>query len=327
MKRKTIIQVLIAGAVFLSACQKNTDIFVPDNGQLNGPDTAWHNAITAAMPVSNLKGSLSFEPYTDSFEVNANVANILTPSGLQVTFPPNSCVNSGGQPFTGKVTVELMLLKKKGDMIRMAKPTTSYDRLLVSGGEIFIRLKKDNVPVHLATNTRLYVRYTDIPVNPLMTFFVGDDSNAERFNWLPNPDTANNKLIPGTQVYEIITNKLNWINCDYFYDTSNTARVNVAAELANYFTNANTIAFTVFKDLRSVVGMYGNASTRKFSTAKLPVGKVITVVVISKQGNDYFLGFESTVTVAVTNGTGTQFVSVKPVKRSLPDILYYLSTL
>jgi len=113
MKLKTIIHVLIiAGAVFLSACEKNTDIFVPDPGQLNGPDTTWHNSITATMPVSNLKADLSFEPYVDSIEVSSNIATVLTPSGLQVNFPPNCCVNGAGQPVTGKVQVELMMKKK-----------------------------------------------------------------------------------------------------------------------------------------------------------------------------------------------------------------------
>jgi hypothetical protein len=198
---------------------------------------------------------------------------------------------------------------------------------LVSGGEIFIRLKKDGVDVKLAANARVNIRYSDIPVNPLMQFFVGDESNTERFNWLPNPDTANNKILAGTQVYEIITNRLNWINCDYFYDTTGIGLVNISAELAPYFTNGNTVAYTVFKDFRSVVGMYGNANTRRFSSGKLPVGKAITVVVISKQGNDYYLGFESAVTLAPTTGTGTQSVHVTPVKRSLSDILYFLNTL
>jgi hypothetical protein len=73
--------------------------------------------------------------------------------------------------------------------------------------------------------------------------------------------------------------------------------------------------------------MHGELSTRKFITGKLPVGKQITVVVISKQGNDYYLGYESAVTVVPTSGSLIQHVRVVPIKKSLPDILAYLSTL
>ncbi len=327
MKRKTIIHVLIAGALFLSACEKNTDIFVPDPGQTNGPDTAWHNTITPAMPVSNLKTSLSFAPYIDSIEVNNNIATVLTPFGIQVNFPANSCVNATGQPITGRIKVEIMLLKKKGDMVRLSKPTTYNDSLLVTAGQIFISLKKDGQPVQLAPNAKINIRYTDFPTNQLMKFFVGDESNPQQLNWIPSPNSANSVFSVGTQNYEIYTNHLRWISVAYGFDLGAAAKVNVTANLAPYFTNANTVVFAVFKDIRSVAGMYGNINTRKFISGGLPLGKAITIVVISRQASDYYLGFESTVTALPTTGTGVQSVSVTPTKRSLPDILYYLSTL
>lgn len=327
MNRRIIIAFLVAGVFLLNACQKSTDIFVPDPGQPNGPDTAWYSSITAAMPVSELRSSLLFEPHIDSFEVNSNIASVLTPFGVQVNFPPNSCVSAAGQTITGKVQVEILLLKKKGDMIRLGRPTTSNDSLQITAGEIFIRLKKDGLAVQLAPSAKINIKYTDIPTNQSMKLFMGDESNTQQFNWLPNPDLSNNFVNIGTQNYEIYTNHLRWLNVAYNYNLAGNGTVNVSADLASYFTNANTIAFTVFKDFRSVVGMYGNVNTRKFSTIKLPVGKVVTVVVISKQANDYYLGYESALTAAPASGTLSQSVLVKPVKKSLPEILAYLSSL
>lgn len=327
MNKKILIPFLIAGVFLLNACQKNTDIFVPDSGQINGPDTTWQTTITASMPVSDLKNKLLIESHYDSIEVNSNVASVLTPFGIMVNFPPNCCVGAAGQPITGRVQVEIMLLRKKGDMIRMGRPTTSADSLLVTAGEIFVRLKKDGLAVQLAPNAKINIRYTDFPTNQMMKLFMGDESNAQQFNWLPNTDLVNNFINTGTQNYEIYTNHLRWLNVAYSYNLAGSGTVKVAAELAPYFTNTNTIAFTVFKDFKSVVGMYGSVNTKKFSSVKLPVGKAITVVVISKQGNDYFLGFESTVTLAPTTGTGVQSVPVTPIKKSLQDILNYLNTL
>lgn len=327
MNKKIIIPVLAAGILIFSSCQKSSDIFVPDPGQVNGPDTIWQPTVTSTMPVTDLRNSLLFSPYVDSIEVNANIATVNTSFGVQVNFPPNCCVNAAGQVITGKVQVEIMVLKKKGDMIRMNRPTTSYDSLLVTAGELFVRLKKDGVPVQLAPNAKINIRYTDLPTSTAMKLFFGDESNPQAFTWLPNTDLQNNLVSAGTQAYEIYTNHLRWINVAYGYTTAGTATVQVVADLAPYFTNANTIAFTVFKDFRSVAAMHGDAVTKKFKSPTLPVGKAITVVVISKQAGDYYLGYESAVTITPTSGTINQVVPVRPVKKSLPEIVAYLSTL
>lgn len=327
MNKRTIISFLTAGVLLLSACSKNSDIFVPDPGQPNGPDTSWQVTVTPSMPVSGLKTSLLLEPYSDSIEVNASISTLNTPLGIQVIFPPNSCVTAAGVPITGKIQVELLVLKKKGDMIRMSKPTTTYDSLLVTAGEIFLRLKKDGLPVQLAPNARIYIKYNDLPINTGMKLLFGDESNAQQFNWLPNQDLVNNAISMGTQGYEISTNHLRWINIAYGLNTTSSPAVDIVADLAPYFTNANTIAFAVLKDFRSVAGMYGDLSTKKFISPKIPVGKAITVVVISKQANDYYLGYESAVTVTPASGSGNQVVSVRPVKRSLPEIIAYLNSL
>jgi hypothetical protein len=327
MKIRTFILIFFTGIFFLTACQKNIDVFIPDPGQVNGPDTSWAGTVTAAMPVSILKNNLLQEPYQDSIVVNGSIASIVTPFGVQLNFPANCCSNAAGQPVTGKVQVELMLAKKKGDMIRFDKPSTLNDSLMVTAGEIFIKLKKDGQALQLAPNVRINIRYIDLPTNPQMKFFIGDETNTAHFNWLSNPDTANNAVTAGTQSYEIYTNRLRWIGVAYLYDFNSAGSVHVTTDIAPYFTNANTIAFTVFKDLRSVVAMHGDLNNRKFISGKLPLGKQITVVVISKQGNDYYLGYESATTVAVTSGSLNQVVHIVPIKKSLSEILLYLSTL
>lgn len=125
MKIKVFICILFTGSLLLHACKKDVDVFVPDPGQMNGPDTTWQNTITAAMPVSVLKNNLAQEPvYVDSINVNASIASVTTPFGIQVNFPPNCCATAAGQPVTGRVQVELKVIKKKGDMIRLNKPST-----------------------------------------------------------------------------------------------------------------------------------------------------------------------------------------------------------
>ena len=327
MNRKIVTLLLISAALLLNGCQKDTDIFVPDAGQTNGPDLNWYSTITPTMPVSLLKNGLVLETYTDSIQVNANNAYITTPFGLLCGFPPNCCTGSAGQSITGTVNVEMLLVKKKGDMVRLNKPTTSNGRLLVSGGEIFIRLKKDNQELQLAPNKKIQLRYVDSPYSTQMKLFVGDESNPEQFNWLPTPDPSNNTITVTSQNYEIQTNHLRWLNTDYFYDTTGIARTTVTAGLATHFTNANTIAFVVFNGFRSVVAMNGDISSKKFRSIKLPVGKEITVVVISRQGNDYFMDHKTVITALQNSSPSDQIVVTNPVITTLANIKSYLSTL
>ena len=330
MNKKTVPLLLIAGALFLNACQKNTDIFVPDPGQLNAPDTAWVNTVTSAMPVIVLQNTLQLqtELVKDSFEVNNTAATITASNGVQLGFPPLSCVTTAGLAVTGKVFVELLLIKKKGDMVLLNKPTTSNGSMLVSGGEIFISLKKDGKDLLLAPNARVYIRYADFPTNPNMKLFFGDESNLQQFNWVPNTNNNTDSVIAGPQVYEMFTSHLRWINVDYFYDTANITRTTVSAQLPSNYTNANTSTFLVFKDLRSVLRMNADVPEKRFISGKVPNGKVATVVAISKQGNDYFLGKETITTgITVTPATNNQKVLLNPVKASLADIKAYLTTL
>lgn len=327
MQNKIATLLLISGIVLLNACKKNSDVFVPDPGQVTGPDTNWVSNITASMPASVLKASLSIEPYRDSFEINANSVTITTPFGLECTFTPNCAVDNSG-PVTGKVYVELLLVKKKGDMIRMDKPTTSDGRLLVSGGEIFVNLSKNGNNLHLAQGARVYIRYQDAPVSTQMKFFNGDESSIEKFNWIRNLDSSSNIIVPSSLGYQVVSNSLRWINCDYFYDSTNANRTKVQTELPSHFTNANTNVYMVFNDMRTVMGMYGDPYVKKFISGKVPVGKAVTIVVLSKQGNDLYLGKQTITTAIGVGGTASnQNVSILPVKTSKTDILAYLGIL
>jgi hypothetical protein len=326
MNKKIATLLFICAAFLLNACQKNIDIFVPDAGQTNGADSTWYNTVSSSMPVIALRTSLSLPVVKDSFELSTSNYTTLTVNDAQFIFPPHCLVNAAGQVIVGKIYAEVQIIKKRGDMVLANKPTTSNGSILISAGEIFIALRKDGQELKIAPNTTIQIRYTDLPVNPSMNLFFGDESNPLSLNWVPNQDTIN-KIVPAQQVYEIITNHLRWINCDYFYDTTNIARSLVSAKLPSNYTNANTAAYLVFKDMRSVLAMGADVAERRFITGKVPNGKLATVVVISKQGNDYFLGKETITTGLNIGTTNVLKVTLSPVKTSLADIKLYLATL
>ncbi len=331
MNKKIATLLLISTAFLLNACQKNVDVFVPDPGQLNGADTTWAASLPATAAVFSLQTSLSAtslfsEPVKDSFELNTSTVTLLLTNGLQLTFPPLSVVSSAGQIVTGKIYVEARLIKTKGDMVVLNKPTSSNGSMLVSGGEVFVSLSKNGQQLQLAPNAKFYIRYSDAPTSQLMKLFYGVESNPAQFNWVPGTNSSDTVAV-GNQYYEIACSHLRWINCDYFYDTTGINRSLISATLPSNYTNANTTVFLVFKDYRSVLGMYGDVPEKRFLSGKVPNGKVAIVVAISKQGNDYFLGKETITTGVNVTTANIQKVPLNPVKSSLAAIRSYLATL
>ena len=84
MKTKKNFALLFAGILFLlNSCQKNIDVFVPDDGQINGSDTNWVASIGTGAQVSVLKNNLLLAPVADSFE-NINISPaIVYPGSLK----------------------------------------------------------------------------------------------------------------------------------------------------------------------------------------------------------------------------------------------------
>lgn len=322
MMIKKIALLLLSAVLFLSACQKDLDVFVPTS---NGPDTSWYSIVTDAMPLSALRNSLLLDTYTDTIDISSSADTVSTASGIQCIFPFNSFVTSGSLPVSGKINVEIALLDKKGDMIRMNRSTTSDNRLLVSAGEIYLKAKKDNDDLFLAPNAKLKVKYPSLSPDTSMKFFAGLESIFSSFDWIINPDAVNNKVTAGNQHYEIETNRLNWYNCAYFFDTAAITRSRVVANIPSSYTNANTAVFIVLKDFNSVINLAADINSKKFISSKLPNGKDATMLVLSKQGNDFFFG-QMPFTIG-NNTLDAQIVTITPIKTSLTDIKHFLTTL
>jgi hypothetical protein len=322
MRKFYTIIILFTGVFILNACNKDTDIFVPDAGQITGPDSTWYSTVTASMPVNDLEQSLLLPPDVDSIEVNSIADTIHSASGLNCIFPPFSCVDSNGAEINGKVYVESYLLKKKGDLISMGLPTISNGNLLVSGGVFSVKMKQGNSYLKLSSNAQLNVSYNDTLISQQMGLFYNSTTNDGQLNWIPGNDSSN-FVIAGNNGYDLTCNNLQWINCDYFYgDTTNTNKTIISVKLPADFTNANTVAYIVFNDIRSVMAMQGDAGTKQFITNKVPIGLNATIVVFSKQGNLYYLGQQ---TMATT--TNNQLITITPAKVYISDIKAYLSSL
>lgn len=325
MKKKHLFLYSLIAIFALVSCQKeDIDEFIPD--PTSGPDSTWYNFIDSSMPVNQLRSALLLDVEKDSFPVNSTTL-FTAGSGLQFFLPPESISTLNNQPVTGNIQLETHLLRKKGHLIRMGTPTVSNGKLMVSDGTLFVRFSKNGNELKVAQQKNITIGFNSPSPSFQMRKFDGEANSISAFNWLPNTDSMNNNVNIFNQQYQVKTNTLRWINCGYIYQNPGVPETTVSAILPFNYTNANSIAFTVFNDMQSVVGMYGNAGSRQFKTERLPANSPVTVVVLSKQGNDYFMGHVQATTTGVPGTVSNTAVTITPVITTLSNIISYLETL
>lgn len=321
--KKYLLQVLVALSFYLASCQKDSDVFVPDPGQQL--DSAWVGTITNNMQVSTLTERIAgtFESTQAS---TLNDTAVRNNTGLLIEIPRGSLLSSGTD-FTGAYRIEYLLLQKKGDFIRYGVPTSSNRFPLESGGALLLRMfTSTGVAITVNPLKRIYIKYNDDAPKSGMSLYYGalTASANTPFNWLPSNDgSIVNTWASNTPVakgYVVATSRTGWLNVDRLLEpTLATTEINTV--LPNLFSNANTVVFMVFKSIRSVVQLSGNAATRTFSFPNIPLNSEVKFVTISKVGDSYYLGVKDERIISNFSNF------IKPELSSLDKINAFLNTL
>ena len=323
---KTFINIISCTIMLMvfSSCQKNVDAFIPDNFQIIA-DTVWQINVPSNAPVFSLKSDLRMARVTDSFSYsNPNFS--FSTGAISLTIPPYSLVKSNGIVTSGLVQRESLLTVKKGDFITNGISTTSNDKLLVSGGVFYLNLKNSSENLSIAQGNKITVKFNASNLYAYNRIFNASPDSANGFNWFVNTDTAFNKSGVTATGYELQTNKTQHVQTAHFMELAGIAQTVLMVKLPINYTNTNTTSYVSFNDETCVAGLKANVALRTFISPILPVNRLVTVVVISKQAGDYYLGSLQT-TTTINGSSPSAAVFVMPVKRSLDYIKNFLSTL
>ena len=123
--------------------------------------------------------------------------------------------------------------------------------------------------------------------------------------------------------FDTCTN-FNWINCDYFYNSTATKTdINILAPDGTY-TLDNTQIFVIFPAMNGVIPMYAYNSTSKMfsfghATYFLPVGTNVHVVILGSKNNQYFMDVHQNVTV--TAGMSLNFTPTNTTVATIQSTL------
>jgi hypothetical protein len=315
--------VLLVPAIMLFSCNKDrSSEFIPDR---NNPanDTNWYARPATNAAVFQLDTLFcSNTTFSDSVTV-ATGGIYRAGNGLEIFFPPNFCAPQSAPG--GKVKVLIVYLKKKGDFVRYAKPTSSNDKLFTNtAGAFNIVVTYDDHPVALAPGTSVQVR---MPANisyPPAQVYSGDtgaDSYPGNFNWVAVTDNSiplqvfqqfdagSNSWITG---YQLQVKTLNWTAVAYPEDDI-TGKAKLSVLLPANYTNANTAVYAVFKMGKTVLRLKPDIYSKSFS-ANIPKGSIVSVIAVSKIGTTLYWSQDDVLV------TASQIAKLKPQAQTLPQI-------
>ena len=291
--KKLISPLLLAAAALLiiGACKKDTTNNTPQP--------------PAGYSKKGLKQLFSpLQPGKQSFTVTAGThSTIVGAAGTKLTFYPNSFLTATGQPVTsGTVQIQLIEATRIGSMIGARAITTAGGKLLRSGGEVYISATMNGQAL-TANKYGVGFKQAGYSSQP-MGLYVGNANNEDSVVTWDGPFTGNGTTSNGT-----ITDSLqgpngwyhqfdsctsfNWINCDYFYNSTATLTNVSAVTPDTSFNVSNTSVFLVFPSINSVtyMGTYATGSHTFSLNASyfVPVGMNVHLVGISaKNGNLYY---------------------------------------
>lgn len=209
--------------------------------------------------------------------------------GTVIKFPTNVFVDNKGKPITNDITIELIEVYTKADMVLHHLHTMSGQRLLESAGMVNIKALSQGVEVMLKEGSRYTIEFPAKNEQPGMQIFYGD-TIAGNLDWQTTRaelESAREELrmnrrdpVHGEEEAELdryVFNgtKLGWINCDRFLNKVETF------DLVVNIPNMPGVSYClVFKSMNSVMSAWYEKESIQFRN--VPVGAQATVVGLKK---------------------------------------------
>lgn len=311
----------------MSSCQKSVLEYSLQNNGFAGPDTTWAGTISADLPVATLRAHLLLPPREDAVNiVSGTLLHYVSPEGIEVNIPANALRTITGAIPQNSIFIRTRLLRKKGEIIRSGFPTVSDGLHLQTAGEVLVSARKDSAELLLAPATRISINISPNNTTGDLKLYHLTGLSPSLSNWTLNADTAYNKVVRSGNGLEILSTHFGWLNAGRPAGNS-TPTVRLSPVLPSNYTNANTMVFVCFNNQVTVSVMEPVVSGKIFQSLPLVPGTEVTVIVLSRQVEDYY--FASSI---VTTGNGNingepQKVVMTPIKTNLDAIKQYLDNL
>lgn len=234
-----------------------------------------------------------------TFTGNASTGFVVTgEKGTKITFPVNAFRDSiTGNPVTGTVTIKLIEVLSKKDILLSGPMTESNGQLLISGGEIKVTATAGGKVLIPADSAGIEVKIPQVMKGGDMNLFVqdrrkqqGDTISGISYpptTWVPAPYAP---FGMGDNSYIFTLPAFTWVNCDRFYsDPGTKTTITVSPDFQDSDSLSSLQVMLVFKDINTVITLPYSSSLQKFQSYgnSMPVGKEGELVIIGKDENGY----------------------------------------
>ncbi|MFV0305021.1 MAG: hypothetical protein ACK5IC_06040 [Moheibacter sp.] len=209
--------------------------------------------------------------------------------GVRVFFPANAFVDDEGNTITeGPLTVKLIEVFKRGDMIRHNIQTYASEDPLVSGGMFWLAVSDANGDEVAFSGTEATLPYqTDATgYEYAMQYFTGTTQTAPSgpvISWGVNQAEFLFDESAGENgeftIWEILGG---WSNCDAFYDLLTDGATQFSVKVTNVVDYTNTQIFFALDDFSTIASLNtvdGDALVTY--TESIPVGATGKIIAIS----------------------------------------------
>lgn len=196
------------------------------------------------------------------------------------------------------IIIKLIEIYKPKDMELYAMPTVAQENLLVTAGEIRVRAFKDNDELVLKPGKVYAAKTPAVSLVSQMSIFYGKEV-GNIIDWMDNAsDVSNNPGVDAlefiqpdsAEYYSLLVPVMGWINCDYFYNSSNPLTTITFESDADNLTNV--MKFLYFPDIKSVMQIYEN------SGVNIPIGSTVKVLCFAQNSSGSMFHYYEQVTIA-----------------------------
>ena len=211
---------------------------------------------------------------------NINELPIITKKGTKIWLYEWNVRNQQNGAVTYPFDIEIIELYTLKDMLLHQKPTVSFNKMLVTGGAIYLNVSKNGANLNVSTQNPPNISVPAKNPDARMLLFYGAMDNQDNFTWAEAPRDSGNRpqeyplIIAGKGTYELFPRRFGWINCDKFYDyTGEKTNVSFVSPKVGI---ENMVIFMVFPNINSVIQVYNGKSL------EVPIGEDIKIVVVAQ---------------------------------------------
>ena len=238
-----------------------------------------------------------------TFTINPTIFNTITGSqGTVFSISANTLLDITNTPPAGNVTVQLIEIYTKKDIVLSNKTTTSFGQILKPAGEFYINFVANGIQYQ---PTKMKV---DMPnsasVVGIQVYYGNVDNITGEVNWVDNtpPIVTNDNF----GYHFSLSNSVpySWVNCSFITNVLPQTNITISTQVLQTGTSETVTMnlFLVFKTITSAVGAYNPTAPNTYTFYNIPIGKQASVVGIGvgKLTKKPYFGMISATTVVAS---------------------------